>query len=137
MPEAPWDFSEPPADGEGVPNVSTPLGRALGAELARLCDLEEPAVRERFPGHARRCNDCAFRAGTDPNGCAETLMDAVKGLIEGVPFYCHKGFDESGRPTRLCAGWAICVGTDAPLRTIAAAVAPHLDACEPAGEETR
>jgi len=113
------------------------MGRALGAELARLCDAEESHVRERHPRSARRCNDCAFRLGTDPNGCPETLMDAVKGLIEGVPFYCHKHFDENGRPTRLCAGWAICVGTEAPLAAMAAAVVPHLDGDAPAGEETR
>jgi hypothetical protein len=104
---APWEFSKPPAEGEPtVENLPTEEGRALGAELARLCDLEEANVREHFPRHHPRCDDCAFRAGTDPNGSAETLMDAVKALVEGVPFYCHKGMRD-GQPQHLCAGYAI------------------------------
>jgi hypothetical protein len=107
----PWDFSEPPADDEtAVPNVPTPEGRLLGAQLARLADVEEERLRERFPHMHRRCGDCAFRAGTVPNGCPETLMDAVKGLVEAVPFYCHKKFDEDGKPLLLCAGYALLVG---------------------------
>ncbi len=114
--KAPWEFSEAPASvEESVPNVPTPEGRLLGAQLARLCDIEEARVRERFPQHHLRCNDCAFRLGTDPNGCPETLMDAVKGLVELVPFYCHKNFDVDGKPTKLCAGYAILCGSDAPF----------------------
>lgn len=134
MPDAPWEFStQPAADEPSYPNLPTPLGRALGAELARLCDAEELRVRERHPHSARRCNDCAFRLGTDPNGCPETLMDAVKGLAENVPFYCHKHFDDDGKPTRLCAGWAILAGRDV-LVALAGAVVPHLDDDEPGGE---
>jgi len=106
----PWDFSTPADDdADAVPNLPTHEGRLLGAELARLADVEEARLRERFPRHQHRCGDCAFRAGTDPNGCPETLMDAVKALVEGVPFYCHKGPD--GEPKRLCAGYAILVGS--------------------------
>jgi len=103
---APWEFSEPPAEGEGVPNVPTPEGRALGTQIARLCDQAEEQVRERFPRHHRRCGDCAFRAGTDPNGCVETVMDATKAVLEGIPFFCHKAMPD-GEPKLLCAGWTI------------------------------
>lgn len=103
----PWDFSAPPVDAaNAVPNEPTPEGRMLGAELARLADAEEARVLERFPRHGRRCGDCAFRAGTVPNGCSETLMDAVKALVECVPFYCHKAVTPDGEPRRLCAGYA-------------------------------
>lgn len=108
MRTVPWDFSAPPVDeAQAVPNEPTPEARALGAELARLTDGAEARVRERFPSHHRRCGDCAFKAGTVPNGCPETLMDAVKALAEGVPFYCHKAFTPDGSPALLCAGYAI------------------------------
>jgi hypothetical protein len=110
--KVPWDFSEAPSadDPTAVPNVPTPEGRLLGAELARLADIEEARLRERFPQQHHRCGDCAFRAGTDPNGCPETLMDAVKALAEAVPFYCHKKFTPEGKPALLCAGYALLVG---------------------------
>jgi|SRR5580698_8835378 hypothetical protein len=109
----PWEFSTPPAnDAEAVPNLPTPEGRALGAELARIADLEEEHQREKFPNAKPRCADCAFRAGSIPNGCPETLMDAVKALAECTPFYCHHGLD-SAQPTRLCAGYALLMGVTA------------------------
>lgn len=111
----PWDFSEPPsADDPGVPNEPTPEGRMLGAQLARLADIEEERLRERFPKMHRRCGDCALRLGTVPNGCPETLMDVVKGLVEHVPFYCHQKLDD-GNPVLLCAGYMMLVGADVGL----------------------
>jgi hypothetical protein len=121
MTEVPWAFSEPAADETtAVPNLPTPEGRLLGAELARLTDIEEERLRERFPHAHRRCGDCALRAGTDPNGCAETLLDVVKALVEHVPFYCHKAVDDNG-PKLLCAGYAILADTDVPLADMARA----------------
>jgi hypothetical protein len=111
--KAPWEFSKPPAPGEPtVANVPTPEGRALGAELARLYEIEEAKLRVRFPRMQPRCDDCAFRAGTDPNGCVETLMDALKGLMECEPFYCHKGVTPGEPPKRLCAGYATLLGAE-------------------------
>jgi hypothetical protein len=110
--KVPWDFSEAPADGEGVPNLPTPLGRALGIELARIADIEEARQRERFPRMHPRCDDCALRSGTDPNGCAETLMDVIKCVEEDAPFFCHKGVSD-GEPKRLCAGYMILIGAKA------------------------
>ena len=107
----PWGFSEPPAnDADAVPNLPTPEGRALGVELARIADLEEERQREKFPNAKPRCADCAFRAGTLPNGCPDTLMDAVKAVAECKPFYCHHGLDSDKSPTRLCAGYALMMG---------------------------
>lgn len=116
----PWEFSEAPKEGEPtVENQATPEGRALGRELARLCDIEEALIRERFPKQHPRCDDCAFRLGTTPNGSAETLMDALKCLYEHVPFYCHKG-TRDGEPRHLCAGYAILVGAELPPPSVAA-----------------
>lgn len=94
---------EPP---ELVPNRPTPEGREMGRNIARLCDQADPLFRLRFPGAPERCKTCAFRLGTVPNGCVDTLMDATKALLEGVPFMCHESLD-GGDPTRLCGGYAI------------------------------
>lgn len=85
----------------------TPEGIAMGKELARLCDYEEAKQRLQFPNQKPRCESCAFRAGTLPNGDPVTLMDATKCLIEGVPFFCHQYFKDDGSPRDLCAGYAI------------------------------
>lgn len=105
--KAPWDFSTAPAPGAGHENLPDPAGIALGAELARLADVEDERQRVHFRNQLPRCDDCAFRAGTRPNGCSETLMDAVKCVIELVPFYCHKGVKDGDDPKRLCSGWAL------------------------------
>jgi hypothetical protein len=106
--EAPWEFSEATAPGEGYLNMPTPEGEALGKELARLADLAEAEQLKQFPNMLPRCNECAFRAGTLPNGCAETVSDALKCVIERVPFWCHKGLkEEEGQPTRICTGWMV------------------------------
>lgn len=78
------------------PNIATDEGRALGAEMARLCDGE--VERQ---GRDGRCGTCAFRAGDHlANGSVETLMSAVKCVAEREPFWCH----EHDRP---CAGWQL------------------------------
>lgn len=75
-------------------NAVTDEGRALGAQMARLCDGE--AVRS---GKDARCSTCAFRSGDHlANGSPETLMTALKCAMEREPFWCH----ESDKP---CAGW--------------------------------
>jgi hypothetical protein len=78
-------------------NRATGEGRALGKELARLCDKELAGKED------RRCATCAFRAGDHiANGSPETLMTAIKCAAEGEPFFCHE-------EARACAGWATMV----------------------------
>ena len=82
-----------------VQNISTEDGRALGKELARICDIEA----ERSPWARKRCRTCAFRAGNHPaNGSPATLMSALKCALERTVFWCH----EIDRP---CAGWRLMV----------------------------
>ena len=111
-PVCPWDFSIPDTPDTGVPNLPSPQGAELGRELARLTDAAEAEALAQFPNQLPRCDDCAFRLGTPPNRSTATLMDALKCVVEGVPFYCHKGVDEDkGRgPTRLCGGWVSLAG---------------------------
>lgn len=108
--KAPWDYSKAPAEGEGFENEPDELGITLGVELARLCDIEEARQRKDFPDQLPRCDDCAFRNGTKPNGCSETLMDAIKCVVELAPFYCHKGLSD-GHPKHICRGWWLLIST--------------------------
>lgn len=102
---APWDYSTAPDPATAVPNMPTKAGRQLGELLAKLADEAEAEQQRDFPDMIPRCNDCAFRAGTRPNGCEETLMDAIKCAVEARPFYCHKGTQDGAKaPTRLCSG---------------------------------
>lgn len=78
----------------------TPEGRAMGEQLIRIT---EPTIRklasEGEPDE--RCRSCAFRPGTVPNGCPQTQLDALKAVVEDVPFLCHQA-DRKGWP---CHGW--------------------------------
>ena len=87
-----------------IRNKATAEGRKLGQEMARLCDSAEPDARLQTPDLPPRCSSCAFRAGQHvANGSSETLMDAVKCLVEGVEFQCH----EPARKGQPCSGWAM------------------------------
>ena len=98
-----------------VPNLPTPEGRALGVELARLTDAAESEIRATRSGHPERCGTCAFRAGTIPNGCPSTVMDAIKSLVEIRPFFCHEVRQGEERP--LCVGWSMAIaGNDGTPR---------------------
>lgn len=96
---------------EGERNVPTPEGRALGAQLARLFEAERPKTLARFPNAPEPCKSCAYRAGTFPNGCPETVIEALYCAVDGIPFYCHMDMKD-GKPTKLCAGWATLQGGD-------------------------
>jgi len=82
-----------------VPNRPTPEGRMLGTQLARLADEAEAESITRFPDTRVRCRTCAFRAGTIPNGCLATVMDALKCVMEDIQFSCHEHTSEP------CMGW--------------------------------
>ena len=116
MAELPWDLipgSDEPAPGM-VPIERDPLCAAIGRELVRFFEQEEPASAP------PRCHDCAFRAGTLANE-SYTIANALKCVMEGIPFYCHHG-EENGEPTRLCRGW-IALAPPAVLEEIAQAIA--------------
>jgi hypothetical protein len=72
-------------------NEPTRLGWEMGWHLARFANAAKL--------QPERCITCAFRSGTYANGCETTVMDALKCVMEGVPFYCH---EES---TSLCGGY--------------------------------
>lgn len=87
-----------------IRNKATEEGRALGRELARICDNSEPAARLKFPELPPRCASCAFREGKHvANGSQRTTMDAVKCVLEGILFLCH----EPSRDGAVCSGYAI------------------------------
>jgi hypothetical protein len=108
--KAPWDFSKPPAPGgPAVLNRPTREGRQIGRLMARFHRLE----MLRHPGQKDCCHDCAFRRGTTPNGCASTVMDAMKCVMEKVPFLCHAGMvSGEGAPAGVCQGWLVMVRKD-------------------------
>lgn len=84
------------------PNVPCEEGRALGRELARLA---APAIER---AAAIPCASCAFKEGTVPNGCLETVNGAMECAMGGKIFWCHHGMKD-GSPTRVCRGWRALV----------------------------
>lgn len=78
----------------------SPEGRRIGATMA---DIAGKGVRVlAAEGEAdERCKSCAFTPGTVPNGCIQTQLDAMKAVVEGVPFMCH----QANRKGRSCFGW--------------------------------
>lgn len=90
-----------------VPNRPSEEGRALGKELARLCDGEAEKLRHAGLPVPERCKSCAFTEGTVPNGCASTALDATLSAINGIDFFCHMGVKPGEEPTKLCAGYLI------------------------------
>lgn len=74
-----------------------------GQHLGRLGD--SAALKLAAQGEAdERCKSCAFRPGTLPNQCADTISDAVKCVVEGSPFHCHVDKYPWGEPA-ICHGW--------------------------------
>jgi hypothetical protein len=115
--EAPWPFingSDDPADlesGKMRLNLPTAEGAEAGAHVARFCDQAEAAAWRAGKSIPSRCTDCVFRRGTVPNQSATTVLNALKCALEHDPFLCaHEALDESGEPTRLCAGYVILAG---------------------------
>ena len=101
---APWKFSWPPTPGGRViPNLPSEAGAAAGAELARL--VESDLARARESGAPAPCVECAFVKGTQANRSGATVMDAVKCVLEGEPFFCHLGLKDEDEPTSLCRGY--------------------------------
>lgn len=80
-------------------NEPTREGFELGYRHSLFVDAEE--AKAPLANGQQRCATCAFRQGTYPNGSPTTQMDALKCVIEGVPFYCHED------TRQLCAGYAL------------------------------
>lgn len=76
----------------------SPQGQTMGVMMARLADAECASLAQQDEPD-ERCKTCAFRAGTVPNGCAQTQFDVYKAVAENVPFGCHQ---ERGS---ICHGW--------------------------------
>lgn len=83
----------------------TPEGRAMGVLMAGLADAECAKLAQHHDEPDERCKSCAFRAGTVPNGCIQTQSDAMKAVVEDVPFMCHGHQDAHGRYDQICHGW--------------------------------
>jgi hypothetical protein len=81
-----------------VINDVTSEGLEMGYHLSRWAEAEEQ--KGPLPGNRERCNTCAFRCGTYASGSPTTTMDALKCVMEGVPFLCHDDH-------KLCAGYAL------------------------------
>lgn len=82
-------------------NLPTPEGQRLGELLANYWEQEAPAFYAAWPDSPPRCETCAFRKGTYPNGCPASLMDALKCLMEHDDFMCHE------HPGRHCMGFVV------------------------------
>lgn len=81
----------------------TQQGREMGKHMVRLVEpIIQSLVAEGEPDE--RCKSCAFAAGTVPNGCLQTQMDAIKAAMEQTPFLCHAAYYPDGS-RKLCAGW--------------------------------
>lgn len=81
-------------------NEPTRDGYELGYQLAKFY--------ERAEFKPERCRTCAFRVGTYANGSPQTVMDAMKCVLEGIPFYCHE-------ESRLCGGY-VSLRAESPSR---------------------
>jgi hypothetical protein len=84
-------------------NRVSPEGKNLGKQLARLCDRQaEQFIVDGEWEKDERCDSCAFRHGTVPNGCLQTQLDALKSVLEHEPFFCHV---EQPKGSHVCSGW--------------------------------
>lgn len=92
-----YDHHRISSHGKAVGDVMARVAEKGRARLAAqgLTGIGLPTLRDEM------CTSCACRPGTVPNGCAQTQMDFLKAVVEGIPFYCHAPKDG-----RLCAGWA-------------------------------
>lgn len=103
----PWPYSVQGDPASGVPNLPCEAGAELGREVARLTETARLQLVQQNRTVRPMCNECAFREGTYPNRCAATVMDAIKCLVEGEMFYCHKGIADDADPKVPCAGYLI------------------------------
>lgn len=104
------------AEPQFGPNRPCAQGAEIGESLARIYDVAVAANQGR--AFAEPCKTCAYRRGTVPNRCLETVMDATKSTVEGRRFMCHQSFDRAGEPTETCAGWLLTQTIPMPIATV-------------------
>lgn len=115
-----------------IRNRSTPTGRALGREIARLVDEAEPRARLVEPAIPPRCASCAFRVGPHvANGSPQTLTDATACVFDHTPFECH----EPARAGQPCSGWLMLQVAEGYAHC--AYLRPERAQCPPAGLKRR
>lgn len=83
-----------------IRNTRSEEGIACGKEMARFYEQELSKRPRELDG---RCDTCACRLGSLPNGSTTTQMDFLKCIMEGVDFVCH----EKGREGTLCHGYKL------------------------------
>lgn len=126
---APLDHVCPICEGEGGQPCYCDGRGAITAEQAMAIAADDPDPRwqprplSAPPFTGRRCDDCAFRAGSPERdrglGTAAVLYEGLAIGNDGAPFYCHQGMhhgargyvplqqDARGAPIGhpICAGW--------------------------------
>lgn len=88
-------------------NGPSPMGIALGENMARFADKAEQDWLAKMGWIPVRCKGCAFRKGTWPNQSLGTMANATKCVMEGETFYCHHDRAPNGEGRRICAGWML------------------------------
>jgi hypothetical protein len=91
-----------------IRNRPSSSGAALGRMLASVAEKS----LARFPQAHERCGTCAFRLGTYPNRCWQTVVDAFGCLDIREPFHCHERAGDDGYPD-VCAGYIACAAAKA------------------------
>lgn len=86
-----------------IRNRPTPEGIELGQNIARLIQPEIDKLWKENGIPDLRCQSCAFRAGTVPNGCGQTILDALECVENGPAFVCHQNQEN------LCHGYVAAV----------------------------
>lgn len=95
---------------EGI-EISLMVAKIVEPEIQKLIEQGEPD---------ERCATCAFKHGTIPSSCHQTMLDAVKCLLEGKVFYCHAKTIGTGEwlGPQVCHGYYAArqrVKDDAPV----------------------
>lgn len=101
-----------PKDHGGLrKNEPSEVGREFGSYLAAYTEAAIADMEGRGEQVPERCRSCAFRQGTYPNGCSETVATALNCVLNSEPFYCHQKVDKAtGEPSDYCAGYLIGIG---------------------------
>lgn len=90
----PWDFGEDRKPGEPVMTRAQrmpPEAAAAGKLLARMSANGARVLHAAGIALPKPCRSCAFRPGTVPNRCVDTVADALKCVFEGERhFLCHE-----------------------------------------------